>query len=329
MPEPVTTEASKTTETFSSFRGDRGSAAPADVAVTIADPADTGKSAGEVSPPNDETKPKTADASGASQQGNKVEKRKSEIQREIDELVRKREDLKRELLSKSSETAAPKEPATAAAAYDGSDSNDPAPKKPNQNDPKYGAANGWELYEDDRDRWRIDTAKWELRRDGRIETHKATQEQTQKAHKAALETFETRGSEFAADHDDYPELVDKFKNRPISNEVAAVIVNAENGPAILYDLMSAPEELTRIEGLKTPIERLTAAFQLQYKLMSPEQLRKLFPQLGESEDAETHPPATTKPKASAPAPGTRVNGSGGGGSREPSTFGAFRKQKFG
>lgn len=329
MPDLVTTGDTTSKESFSSFREDRGSAAHADVSVTVEDPADTGQTADEGKPAQGEPKPKPADASEPSSQGNKVEKRKSEIQREIDELVRKREDLKRELSVKPSETAVQDKSAPTAAAYDGSDANDPAPKKPDQKDPKYGVANGYELYEDDRDRWRIETAKWELRRDARITDFKVNQERTQQAHKVALDTFEARGSEFAADHDDYPEVVDKFKSRTISNEVAAVIVNAENGPAVLYDLMSHPEELHRIDSLKTPIERLTEAFYLKYKLMSADQLRELFPQLGEAEPGQPKTPANTKPKASAPAPGTRVNGSGGGGSREPATFGAFRKQKFG
>jgi hypothetical protein len=324
MPEQVPTEATPS-EDFTSWRGkpsgERGSAAPADVSVKVPDVTDTGSSAAEGKPDA-----KTADASETSQQG-KVDKRKSEIQREIDELTRKKYELQREVEAKAkpSETAAPKEPATAAAAYDGSDAKDPAPKEPDQKDAKYAGANGYELWQKDEQRWLIDTAKWELRRDSRVETHKATQEQAQRSNQEKLETFRDRGNEYAADHDDYPELVEQFEKRTISHEMGYVIVTSENGPSMLHELMLHPDELKRIDSLKTPGERLDALYELKYKCMSPEQLRKVFPQLGEGENTETRTPANVKPKASAPAPGTRVNGSGGGSSREPSSYMAHQK----
>lgn len=323
MPEAVIEQTPQTdTETFSNFRTNRGSAA-ADVEVKVEDPADTGEqSAGEDKPVEGEAKPKVADASETSQKQSKVDKRKGEIQREIDELVRKRETLKREIeAAKPSESGAQK-PAPAPAAYDGSDASDPKPKAPDQKDSKYTAGNGWEQYEEDRLRYAVELAKWEMRRDDRLKQYQTAQEAQQKAHKSALDEFEARGTEFASDgeegHADYPELVDKFKSKTISNEVAAVIVNADNGPAILYELMTHPDELKRIESLPTAIHRLDAMYELKYKLKTPPvavQEEKLAP---------------AQPKRSAaPAVGTRLNGSGGGTSKEPATFNAFRKQKFG
>lgn len=326
MPEAVIEQTPQTeTETFSSFRTNRGAAEPAAVEVKVEDPADTGESsAGEEQPPEGQAKPKVADASETSQKQSKVDKRKGEIQREIDELVRKRETLKREIeAAKPSESGAQK-PAPAPAAYDGSDASDPKPKAPDQKDSKYTAGNGWEQYEEDRLRYAVELAKWEMRRDDRLKQHQTAQEAQQKAHKSALEEFEARGTEFASDgeegHADYPELVDKFKSKTISNEVAAVIVNADNGPAILYELMTHPDELKRIESLPTAIHRLDAMYELKYKLKAPK-----------VETPAKEEPAPAQPKRSAaPAMGTRLNGSSGGTSdKEPKTFASFRKQKFG
>jgi hypothetical protein len=325
--EAVATE-STPTEDFSSWRskpsGERGSAAaPADVDVKVEVPGDTDSNS---SAADGKPESKTADDSEPSPQG-KVEKRKSEIQREIDDLVRKREELKREVSGKPPETVAQIPSATATAAFDGVDPKDPEPKFPDHKDAKYGGADGFELYERDKLRYATELAKWEMRRDTRAENFKANQAETERNHKERLDEFEARGSEFAAEHEDYPELVDKFKKMVISNELGAVLLSADNGPAMLYDLMTDNvKELKRIESMKLPIDRLTAYFELKYKSMSAEQLREVFPQLGDADD--TRPPADNKPKASAPKPGTRVNGSGGGGSKEPSSFAAYRKSRF-
>lgn len=323
------------TETFANFHANRGAAVPAAVEVKVEDPADTGTdektSADKEKPKEGEPESKVADVSETSpKQVSKVEKRKSEIQREIDELVRKRETLKREIeTAKPSENGAPKTPAAAPAAYDGSDASDPEPKAPNDKDAKYTTGNGWEEYEKDRLRYAVELAKWEMRRDERVKSAKAAQEAQQKAHKEALDQFEARGTEFAndGDHADYPELVEKFKTRQISNEMAAVIVNADNGPAILYEVMKNPDEMKRIESLPTAIARLDAMYELKYKLTMGAEIDALKAKIEELENQAA--PAQQKPKSAAPAVGTRLNGSGGGTSKEPSTFAGFRKQKFG
>ena len=312
------------TESFSDFRGSRGAAKPAaDTAVVVDDPADTGsKTAGDANPSTGDAEPKVADASETSQKQSKVDKRKGEIQREIDELVRKRETLKREVeAAKPSDKGAPEKTAKAPAAADGTDASDPKPKVPDPKDAKYGATGGWEAYEDDRLRYAVELAKWEIRSDNRAREAQTAREATEKAHQSALDKFEARGTEFASegtDHADYPELVEQFKSRTISNEVAAVIVNAENGPEILYELMTNPDEMKRIESLPTAIDRLDAMYELKYKLKAPAK-------------AEASEPATAqhKTKSAAPAIGTRLSGSGSGVSKEPSTFAGFRKAKFG
>ena len=303
------------TESFSDFRGSRGAAkSSADTAVVVDDPADTGsKTAGDANPSTGDAEPKVADASEPSQKQSKVDKRKGEIQREIDELVRKRETLKREVeAAKPSDKGAPEKTAKAPAAADGTDASDPKPKVPDPKDAKY---------EDDRLRYAVELAKWEIRSDNRAREAQAAREATEKAHQSALDKFEARGTEFASegtDHADYPELVEQFKSRTISNELAAVIVNAENGPEILYELMTNPDEMKRIESLPTAIDRLDAMYELKYKLKAPAK-------------ADASEPATAqhKPKSAAPAIGTRLSGSGSGVSKEPSTFAGFRKAKFG
>lgn len=304
-----------TTPTFAefhkSFDQTTGSAAPADVAVTVDDPADTGASAKTDENPTSELAPATEPDK---QEQGRFEKRKHEKQRELDELTKKIAETKREMASLAEkppkeQTVAPTPTATATAAFDGTDPKDPTPRFPDQNDPKYVGANAWELYEQDKLNWAVEKAKWDLRKDARAENHKANVEQHQKAleaqqqsHKAALETFEARGSEYAEEHPEYVERLDKFKSQPISNETAAVIVNSENGPAILDHLMANPEELKRIEALPLAIHRLDAIFELKYKLANPTTERQADP---------------APRKSKAPAAGTVLRG---GGSGTPATM---------
>jgi hypothetical protein len=316
------------TESFSSFRSDRGSAAHADVSVAIADPSDTGadvtkESAKTGQTPTSKAAPATdpVDPQEPQDGKNRFDKRMAEKQRKIDELTRQEQELNRRIAAMSNGTAtettgAKQNTASAPAAFDGVDQQDPKPKPPDQNDPKYSVANGYQLFEDDRLAYAIAMAKWDTRRENRVEWQRAALEKQQKAHKEALESFESRGSDFSSEHEDYPDLVDKFKRSNISNETAAVIVDVENGPAILYELMNNPAELKRIEDLPYPINRLRAVFLKDFlieyadKLNAPEE------------------PATPK-RSAAPAVGTRTSGTGPGTKREPSTFASFRKEKFG
>jgi hypothetical protein len=301
------------TPTFAEFRKSfdqtTGSAAPADVAVTVPDPADTGVGqSAETATPTPEPAPATEPDR---QEQGRFDKRVNEKQRRIDELTRQETEIKQRIAAlegKTSEkTGAPTTTATAPAAFDGTDPKDPAPKFPDQNDPKYAAGNGWEQFEQDKLNWAVDKAKWDLRKEKRIEDHKVAVDQhtkaleaQQKTHKAALETFEARGSEYAEEHPEYVDRLEKFKAQPISNETAAVIVNSENGPAILDHLMANPDELKRIEALPLAINRLDAIYELKFKLAHPER------------------PADPAPrKSKAPAAGTVLRG---GGSSTPVTL---------
>lgn len=305
------------TETFADFHKNfdqtTGSVAqPTDVTVQVDDPTETGTapSATDGASPTSEPAPAT---DPDNQEQGRFGKRIHEKQRRIDELTRQEKDLQERVAALTAKvpekTGAPTPTATAPAEFDGTDPKDPAPAFPNQADPKYQGANAWELFEQDKLNWAVEKAKWDLRKDGRLETHKATVEQQKKSaeaqqaqHKVALDQFEARGSEFAEEHQDYPELVDKFKKQPISNETAAVIVNAANGPGILYHLMQNPDELKRIEALPTIIARLDAMYELKFKLAAP--------------PVEKQPdPAPRRSKA--PAAGTVLRG---GGNAQPITI---------
>lgn len=318
MPDTATVESSETGKFVDFIAARAADRSPKDSLgdVEVSDPTETGKdtSGGDGTKPE----PKSADGSEPSPKQDKVEKRKQQIQREIDDLVRRREELKREV-SSASPTGATKQTAPAPAAYDGMDLADPEPKLPSATDSKYAGQDGWERFEEDKLKYAVERAKWEIRRDQRVATHNETLQKQQRSNQELLDTFESRGSEFASSdgHEDYPELVEQFKGRQISNETAAVIVSSENGPAILYELMTNPGELKRIESLPTVMARLDALFELKYKLK------------GLAKAADTETPAEQKPKSAAPAVGTRLNGGGGAvGSKEPATFEAFRKKKY-
>jgi hypothetical protein len=313
MPEIAVVEKPAPTfaEFHKSFDQTTGSAAPADVEVTVADPADTGApSAKTGESPTSEPAPAT---DPDKQEQGRFEKRVNEKQRRIDELTKQETELKQRVAALSEKTPPEKTeakttPAPASADFDGTDSKDPAPKFPDQNDPKYQSANAWEQYEQDKLNWAVDKAKWDLRKESRVQNHKAAVEQQskaleaqQKVHKAALETFEARGSEYAEEHPEYVDRLETFKAQPISNETAAVIVNSENGPAILDHLMANPDELKRIEALPLAINRLDAIYELKYKLAHP---------------TEEKPADPAPRKSKAPAAGTVLRG---GGASTPTT----------
>lgn len=295
------------TQTFADFRKefDNPGSAVADVEVT--DPTDTGTKppAGDGANPN----PKTAPASEPeNKEQGRFEKRVNEKQRRIDELTKQENEAKKRveaLLAQlpAEKTEAPKTPATASAAFDGTDANDPRPKFPSQTDQKYAGSDGWDLYEQDKAEYAAALAEWNIRKRQRTSAHEANIEQQKKAteanqklHKEALDVFEDRGAEFAEEHDDYPELVAQFKTQMVSNETAAVIVNADNGPAILHHLMQNPEEMKRIEALPTAIARLDAVYELKYKLKAP---------------AEPKADPAPKKRSAAPAAGSPLRGGGG------------------
>lgn len=250
----------------------------------------------------------------------KFEKRVAEKQRRIDELTKQEKELERRIAAKQTsevprETGAPTTGAAPAAAVE--DPKDPRPTRPDQS--KY---TDWAQYEKDLQKFGDDNAAWIARQEWRrLEAQRqqqAVQDEGKKAYEEVLASFETRGSEYATEHPDYPGKVDQFKAKNVSNEVAACLLEAENGPQILDYLMDNPEELRKIDGLKFAPKRTDAIYALKYKL------------LGYGAKPETDKTAPEKPRSNAPAPGSRLNGSGGApGSKEPANFEHFRAKRFG
>lgn len=309
-PEAVVEDPKTVTESFSSFRGNRGAAAqPAAVEVKVEDPTDTGA----VADPKKVEPAETDPAPDAGLQDETVE-RTSKYKKRIDALIAKNGDLERRIQEVSRGTGA--QPETAKPVATQADP-DPQPKRPDSNDAKYAVDGGWQAFEDDKLKFAIDTAKWEMRRDQQVAEQAKAAEAQQRARKEALATFESRGSEYAEEHPDYPELVAKYKDAPMSNEAAAVILNADNGPAILHELMCHPEEMKRIDALPNPIARLDAIYALKYKLLG----------FGEK-PAQTEETPAKPQRSNAPAAGTRLNGAGSSAG-DPKSFSQFRTKRFG
>lgn len=301
---PVAETTEKTEDSFASYLAKRGGSAPEPESPKPAEPA---------TPAKPETASETAPASEPESEQSRADKRKKQIQTQIDDLTKQRETLRREVTSLTVPrgTEAPKDPATASAAP--KDDKDPQPAKPD-----IGKYQNWGEYDADMEKWREQNAAWIARQEWRkMETERTTRtaaEESQAAYREALESFESRGSEYAASHPDYPERVKEFKNKSLTDETAACILEAENGPEILDYLMENPEEFKKIEALKYRAKRTDAIYALKYKL------------LGYGQKAA---PAEIAPKrSSAPAPGTRPTGNGAP-SKDATSFEAFRKQRAG
>lgn len=305
---PVATPAPDTkTDSFDLWRSNRGSEEPAPVDVKAAEPAKDPASASlEPSPDSD-----------PADKQSKSEKRKANIQREIDDLVKQRETLRRESSSPTQSTAAPNTPAPAAAAPV-EDPKDPKPVRPVQKTFQI-----WEDYDTAMEEWREKNTAWVVRQEHRAlqakQASETAKEENERSHREALATFKTRGDEYAAKNPEYIELVKDFSNKNVTNEVAACILEADNGPEILHYLMENPDELKAIESSKLPIKRLDAIYALKYKLLG----------FGAESTAGTSS-ATEKPKSAAPAPGTRVRGTGGGSPQaDPTSYQAYLKKRAG
>jgi hypothetical protein len=315
MPEAVIEKPESQTETFTSFRGGRGASAE----VVPAKPEKPNDDSSAASQPEDQSTskesqegaaPKAETASDADPKQDKVAKRKDQIQREIDDLVKQREALKREVrpveqLKPSAEAPRP------AATFDGTDKDDP--------EPKAESYDNWQKFADERAAWVARNTFRRLEHE-KAEKFKADQAKSQseaiaKQSQEDYNDFVGRGEDFAKEHPDYRELFAEITKRPsISRETALVCTYAEDdlGPAVLYDLMIHPEKLEEIEKMPRPTDRLNALYALKHEII-----------YARKEAAK--PPTEEKPRSSAPRPGTVLNGSGGQGSSEPKNFSQFRK----
>jgi len=334
------------TATFASFREHRSETPLGKVEIEERN-APSNKSA---EPSEDGSKP-AAGSEPAPGQGNNVEKRKSEIQREIDAAVARREAAKREAdaeearlagLRDPSKKAAPEEkkPAPAAAAYDGTDEKDPRPERPKKPSRDTDASGkqwaSWadyetaqSKYEDDMEEFRGKDAAWvaraEWRKADRVKQETAAQEAQRAAVNKDLEDFESTAKKWAKENsaEDFDGLFDEIKKRPVlSTETASVTMyGGEEGAGLLYHLMTEPDKLEAIEKMARPIDRLNELYRLKYELA----YGKL-----ETKRAERKP-AQEKPRSAAPAAGTRLpQGQGGGGnSKEPKSFADYRAKKYG
>lgn len=310
MPEATIEQPQSTTETFASFRGGRGASVDA-VKEVERESEKIGSAATplEVQPSSKESPAGEAPkADGESdtpiKQETKADQRKKQIQREIDDLVKQRETLKREVAPKLA--VEPSKPQ----ATDGSDPEDPEPTADKFDD--------WQKWQDARGRW---LSRKEFRRlsaeqaeKTRIAGEKSAKEQADKQFSEDLSDFEARGEDFAKEHSDYKELYAELKKRPtLPAEIGYAALYSDAGPEVLYHLMTNPEIIEQIAEIKTVSGRYEAIFDLKHKLRL----------------AQSAEPLAQPKRSNAPRPGTVLNGSGGGGgSKEPASFAQFRKTRF-
>ena len=324
MPDTIEAPVTDQKESFGAWRNGRETGQP-----------ETGREPAE-KPAAASTEPaKPAAESETASEQSKVEKRKAEIQREIDALTRQREDLKRKLAPKQPEPAIvsrgtseqPKEPSNdeaQKAAADGTDPKDIEPVRPDQT--KYS---DWAKFDTDMEQWRVDRAAWVARKEWRkadaAKEAKATEdrqrfEQTeqQKRVQKDLSDFETEAHDWAKEEgaDDFEELFAEIKKRPVlSAETGSVTMyGGKDGARLLHHLMSNPELLEEIEKAPRIIDRLNKLYELKHELKAEKAQKRLAP--------------IEKPRSNAPPAGTRLSGTGGGsGGKDPTTFESFRKQR--
>ena len=238
------------------------------------------------------------------QQSSKFEQRKAAMQREIDAKRRELGDIERELAARKAPAGEPR-PAEQAqpAKRDGADAADP---KPSQSDAKYSGPSGFEDYMADVVEWK-NRARQRAADQEKAQAAEAESKAKAEADYGALKKkFEDRGSEYASQpgNEDYPELVEKFRQTKVSKELEAAVLMPEDGPGFLHHLLKNPDELKRIEAFPTPIERFEAIFEEKFKLKYPERGK----------------PAAERPKSQAPAPGTYLTGRGAAPRGDPKSL---------
>lgn len=96
--------------------------------------------------------------------------------------------------------------------------------------------------------------RWEKEQQQQAELRKQ-QESTQ--------AYAHRASAFAAEHEDFFEVVGSIDPRLLTNELQAAVMAQENGPAIAYQLANNPDELWQLATLRADlvplaIERLSS-----------------------------------------------------------------------
>lgn len=316
MPEAVIEQPVAQTETFADFhkKFEQPVSGDPDVEVNAHGVPDKDHSAAAGEQPNAES----GDGSDPSLKQDKVEKRKQQIQRDIDAQVARREAAKREADieearlqklrspdgSRDPKDSAVQKTGAAATAYDGTDPNDPEPDSNKFDD--------WIKLQDARARWnaRNEFRRLEHERTQAVaqEQQKRTQEEQTRGYQAAVSDFETRGNEFAAEHPEYTELVEQFRQQKISSETEAFLLwgcKDTEGPEVLMRLMQEPDKLKEIEKLPTAISRFSALYAFKYE--------SRIAQL-ESQLASQPNPAPQKQVSKAPPTGSVLRGAGGGAS---------------
>lgn len=241
------------------------------------------------------------------QQSKKFEARKAEMQREIDAKRRELGEIERTLEAKKAPPAEAAKPATEAkpAKWDGKDPNDP---EPSATDAKYTGTSAYEDYLADKLEWK-QRAKARAENQERVQTEQAEQAtKAREEYETSKKAFEDRGSEYAsqAGNEDYPALVDKFRQTEISAELEACVLFPEDGPGFLHFLLKNPEVMKRIEEMPKRYDRLEAYHEEKFKLKYADKLNAK--------------PVAERPKSQAPPPGTYLNGRGAAPRGDPKSL---------
>ena len=342
MPDTETTVAEPQKQSFADFRAARGTTPQAPIPLDDT-PISRQNSAEE---PKGESKP-AAGSEPASGQRNKVEERKSEIQKEIDGLTARKHEAGREWQEfedwkKSKkpadvprETVAPQQnTAPATAAFDGTDTKDPRPerpKKPSENVDASGKPWGtWaeynaakDKYDDDIITYGSEDAAWVARREWRkqdaVKQQAAAIETAHVEQRQDFSEFVEAAHKWAKDEgaEDFDGLFAEVQKRPtLSVETGSLtIYGGADGARLLHHLMTNPATLEDIEN-EPPKKRLRSLLKLSHDLA-----REAYK--GQAR------PAQEPRRTAAPPAGTRVTGSGGPSSRDPKSFTEFKLKRFG
>lgn len=319
MPEAVQQQ----TQTFGEFLSS-GSALDQFLAKSVpAKPAtDPAPAAPEGQQPEGSQNP--ADGSDPSNgQGKKVEGARG-LQDRLDEQTyhrrkaeRELEEAKEQLRKLSPPATEPAKPAAPAVQqnqppkFDGMDAGDPEPLQKDFLDATGNLPpESWQRWQDARSQWLARNQFRALQQKGDWEKAQATQaQQTQAAERvrSALQTkFEADGNLYAADHPDYPALVDRFKAEKVPDWLEATIY--KGGPELLHSLLK-DGKLKDLQSKQQPlIDSLDELFELRFRLKH----KDAFEALEEKKAGGFVPP---KNRSRAPNPGMTLEPTGGAGLR--------------